>query len=218
MPAQPKVTKRSSPHHSVPRLGSACPHSGTAIVVDGARRSKSKARSKTTPLLCRSRLASEKPENAALNQAANVIVNDLREQARSYKPLKPAGRPLCFAFDLDLRHTEPKRGAEWWGKSVLVTFARCSKVTRCKSGTHISPDQNNGYTHQPNSAPTRSAIVPDDSGKGDPSCELRFYCQPGSSAWAPKPPPWTSPPWTAAPGPNASAAPPCSTSPPAQKS
>ncbi|PMU54837.1 nucleoid-structuring protein H-NS, partial [Pseudomonas sp. GP01-A14] len=28
MPAQPKVTKRSLPHHSVPRLGSACPHSG----------------------------------------------------------------------------------------------------------------------------------------------------------------------------------------------
>jgi len=57
------------------------------------------------PLFCRSRLASEKPEGAALNQAANVIVNDLREQARSYKPLKPAGRPLCSwsAFDLDLR-------------------------------------------------------------------------------------------------------------------
>ena len=27
-PAQPKVTKRSSPHHSAPRLGSVCPHSG----------------------------------------------------------------------------------------------------------------------------------------------------------------------------------------------
>ncbi|AUO24058.1 hypothetical protein C0058_19460 [Pseudomonas sp. NC02] len=27
MPAQPKVTKRSLPHHSMPRLGSACPHS-----------------------------------------------------------------------------------------------------------------------------------------------------------------------------------------------
>ncbi|RZI30675.1 hypothetical protein EUX57_16540 [Pseudomonas orientalis] len=34
------------------------------------------------------------------------------------------------ALDLDLRrpvkprwHTEPKRGAEWWGKSVLLTFA-----------------------------------------------------------------------------------------------
>src|SRR5476651_578394 len=26
----PKVTKRSLPHHSVPRLGSACPHSGPA--------------------------------------------------------------------------------------------------------------------------------------------------------------------------------------------
>src|SRR5476651_2371898 len=28
MPAQPKVTKRSSPHHSVPRLGSACRNEG----------------------------------------------------------------------------------------------------------------------------------------------------------------------------------------------
>src|SRR5471030_1350830 len=26
----PKVTKRALPHHSVPRLGSACPHSGSA--------------------------------------------------------------------------------------------------------------------------------------------------------------------------------------------
>ncbi|AZE61653.1 hypothetical protein C4K02_3293 [Pseudomonas synxantha] len=23
----------------------------------------------------------------------------------------------------DYGHTEPERGAEWWGKSVLVTFA-----------------------------------------------------------------------------------------------
>ncbi|MGX1172028.1 hypothetical protein AB7M32_000753 [Pseudomonas sp. R151218B TE3479] len=30
MPAQPKVTKRSLPHHSAPRLGSVCPHSGIA--------------------------------------------------------------------------------------------------------------------------------------------------------------------------------------------
>jgi len=36
-------------------------------------------------LFCRSELAREKPESAALNQAANVIVNDLREQARSYR-------------------------------------------------------------------------------------------------------------------------------------
>ncbi|OLY73616.1 hypothetical protein AU074_07490 [Pseudomonas sp. ATCC PTA-122608] len=35
-------------------------------------------------LLCRSELAREKPETAALNQDAHVIVNDLREQARSH--------------------------------------------------------------------------------------------------------------------------------------
>ncbi|WP_218169977.1 hypothetical protein, partial [Pseudomonas costantinii] len=28
----------------------------------------------------------------------------------------------AFAFDFDLRHTEPQRGAEWWGKSPLVTL------------------------------------------------------------------------------------------------
>jgi hypothetical protein len=35
-------------------------------------------------LFCRSELAREKPEGAALNQDARVIVNDLREQARSH--------------------------------------------------------------------------------------------------------------------------------------
>ena len=34
---------------------------------------------------CRSELAREEPEDAAVNQAACVIVNDLREQARSYR-------------------------------------------------------------------------------------------------------------------------------------
>src|SRR5476651_479079 len=133
------------PRLSAPRLGSACPLSGIVpraaatarpwpvaakpascrftrssiptfgLGLNGAVGSRSKAKAEL--LSCRRELAREKPENAALNQEANVIVNDLREQARSYKPLKPAGRPLCFAFDLDLRHTEPKRGAEWWGKS-----------------------------------------------------------------------------------------------------
>ncbi|OIN44633.1 hypothetical protein BLL37_00410 [Pseudomonas azotoformans] len=37
------------------------------------------------PQSCRSELAREKPENAALNQAYRVIVDDLREQARSYR-------------------------------------------------------------------------------------------------------------------------------------
>jgi hypothetical protein len=34
---------------------------------------------------CRSELAREEPEGAALKQGAGVIVNDLREQARSYR-------------------------------------------------------------------------------------------------------------------------------------
>ena len=45
-----------------------------------------------TPSPCRSELAREEPENAASIQNARVIVDDLREQARSYRPpvaLKP---------------------------------------------------------------------------------------------------------------------------------
>ena len=61
------------------------------------------------------------------------------------------GRPVSAArFVLPERgHTEPRRGAEWWGKSLLVTFELLSKVTRCKSGTHISHPPNNGYVHPP---------------------------------------------------------------------
>ncbi|PHN19737.1 hypothetical protein AO240_11225 [Pseudomonas sp. ICMP 460] len=35
------------------------------------------------------------------------------------------GRPVAAARFVisEGGHTEPKRGAEWWGKSVLVTFA-----------------------------------------------------------------------------------------------
>ncbi|SED38380.1 hypothetical protein SAMN04515675_0931 [Pseudomonas costantinii] len=33
MPAQPKVSKGLLPHHSAPRCGSVCPHSGTAARV-----------------------------------------------------------------------------------------------------------------------------------------------------------------------------------------
>ncbi|MDQ0980976.1 hypothetical protein QFZ45_004154 [Pseudomonas synxantha] len=41
--------------------------------------------------------------------------------------------------------TEPRRGAEWWGKSLLVTFGLFSKVTRCKSGTNSGRYRRNGY-------------------------------------------------------------------------
>ncbi|AZE60605.1 DNA polymerase III alpha subunit [Pseudomonas synxantha] len=36
-------------------------------------------------LFCRSELAREKPENAAFFLASRVIVNDLREQARTHR-------------------------------------------------------------------------------------------------------------------------------------
>nr|BFE95974.1 hypothetical protein GCM10020185_65100 [Pseudomonas brassicacearum subsp. brassicacearum] len=32
-------------------------------------------------------------------------------------------------------HAEPKRGTEWWGKSVLLTFALFQKVSRRQGGT-----------------------------------------------------------------------------------
>ncbi|MRJ20424.1 hypothetical protein FRT60_08795 [Pseudomonas haemolytica] len=45
----------------------------------------------------------------------------------------------------DYGHTEPRRGAEWWGESPLVTLGLFSKVTRCKSGTNSSRYLSNGY-------------------------------------------------------------------------
>ncbi|PLR63224.1 hypothetical protein QCBJ_12745 [Pseudomonas sp. QC2] len=45
----------------------------------------------------------------------------------------------------DYGHTERERGAECWGKSLLVTFGLLSKVTRCKSGTNSGRYLNNGY-------------------------------------------------------------------------
>ncbi|OOV96909.1 hypothetical protein MF6394_21315 [Pseudomonas sp. MF6394] len=48
----------------------------------------------------------------------------------------------------DYGHTEPRRGAEWWGKSVLLTFA-LSKVSRRQGGTLSSRYRSNGYVHNP---------------------------------------------------------------------
>jgi hypothetical protein len=47
-------------------------------------KAKAKTRAKTDLLFCGSGLAREKPESAAFIQNARVIVNDLREQARSH--------------------------------------------------------------------------------------------------------------------------------------
>jgi hypothetical protein len=47
----------------------------------------------------------------------------------------------------DLRAGTPSDSEvpEWWGKSVLLTFA---KVRRCKSATNISRHLKNGYVHK----------------------------------------------------------------------
>ena len=46
----------------------------------------------------------------------------------------------------DYGYAEPKRGTEWWGKSVLLTFA-LSKVRRRKGATITSRYRCNGYVH-----------------------------------------------------------------------
>jgi hypothetical protein len=83
---------------------------------------KAKTRAKADLLFCGSGLAREKPESAAFIQNARVIVNDLREQARSHIWTVPAlafdlafalqhsSRPVgrcAFAFDLDLDLRRP---------------------------------------------------------------------------------------------------------------
>ena len=45
-------------------------------------------------------------------------------------------------------HTEPKRGAEWWGKSALVTFALFESDPP-SGGTLSSRYRSNGYVHNP---------------------------------------------------------------------
>ncbi len=54
----------------------------------------------------------------------------------------------AHGFKPERGHTEPRRGAECWGKSLLVTFGLFSKVTRCKSGTIRSRYRSNGYVHK----------------------------------------------------------------------
>ena len=68
-------------------------------------KAKAKTRAKTELLFCGSGLAREKPEGAAFIQNAHVIVNDLREQARSHIWTVPA-----LAFDLVSKHSSRPGG------------------------------------------------------------------------------------------------------------
>jgi hypothetical protein len=99
-------------------------------------------KAKAKPLFCRSELAREKPESAVLNQDARVIVNDLREQARSHIWTVPAlafdfalqhsSRPVgrcAFAFDLDLRRpVKPRWPNAGFGAWVTWQDARLAAL------------------------------------------------------------------------------------------
>ena len=184
----PKVTKRSSPHHSAPRLGSVCPHSGlnpwaaamghpwpsaanpaSCRVTHGFKpafgqrgltgRLRSKAKSKAeqdglapdlrafdlhlTSLCCcccSYILTADEVSDLV------ICVCDLDRDRDLRRPVKPRwpyagitervnrqdaglaatgqGRPVAAARGVmpAYGHTEPRRGAEWWGKSALVTL------------------------------------------------------------------------------------------------
>ena len=93
----------------------------------------------------------------------------------------------------DYGHTEPRRGAEWWGKSVLLTL-RFSKVSRRQGGTLGGRYRRNGYVL----GRTVSAVRPPSQRCGDPTSQLphlvcSYPVDTGRSAWhrgttLPKPP------------------------------
>ena len=114
-------------------------------------------------------------EGAALILVSRIIVNDLRGQARLLQgsthasTIRSATRPPRFAFDCDLGrppkslsdygHTEPRRGAECWGKSPFGYFwGSFPKVTRREGGTNISRYPNIGYVHNQKLPPTQSKM------------------------------------------------------------
>ena len=101
-----------------------------------------------------------------------VIVNDHRRQAGSYNeprlPLLYTTQAGCQAAVLlllililgapsntlsDYGHTELRRGAECWGKSLLLGLSR-------DNGTHISRYLNNGYVPHPKKLPPAFARNP----------------------------------------------------------
>ena len=68
------------------------------------------------------------------------------------------GWPMTAAhgFKPAFGHTEPRRGAEWWGKSPFGYFwGSFPKVTRCKSGTLSGRYRSNGYVPIPTQHPGR---------------------------------------------------------------
>ncbi len=142
-----KVSKALLPYHSVPRLGSACPQSGIAPWARRDRPSMAVSRLPRHP--CRGahcaipacghrgltgRLGSRSKARSKAEQQQQ------QQQSRGAKlpspvgaglPAMVAGQSIDLSTDApwppksmsDEGHAESRRGTEWWGKSVLLTFA-----------------------------------------------------------------------------------------------
>ena len=141
---------RSAIHGRVAATPASCRGAHCAIPACGHRgltgRLRSKARSKTEQQQ-RQSAKLHSPVGAAVRRfdlLANAVYQSIypslthriREQARSHKgdahesTIRPAVRPPRYACDFDLRRpvkprwpeSEPRRGAEWWGKSALLNL------------------------------------------------------------------------------------------------
>ncbi|RXE53246.1 hypothetical protein B4O85_07070 [Pseudomonas azotoformans] len=69
----------------------------------------------------------------------------------------------AHGFKAVFGHTEPKRGAEWWGKSALVTFA-LFESDPTSGGTLSGRYRRNGYvlgiTGSPVRPPSQASQLP----------------------------------------------------------
>jgi hypothetical protein len=154
----PKVTKRSSPHHSVPRLGSACPHSGlnpwAAVMGHPWPRA-------ANPASCRVPHGFKPAfgQRGFTGRSRSRSKSKARSRADRYFPdvsrskcgrgLAPDGGPPnpCRITGIPSVSEVPSVGAR-----AFCLLLRFSKVSRCKSGTISGRDRSNGYVLGPSKA------------------------------------------------------------------
>ena len=164
----PKVTKRPSPHHSAPRLGSVCPNAG----LTGRLEIKSRARRPYSRPVCKGELGNKRggrhaPGNHDAKRAALDL--DLLVILISGAPLNHAGRNSTGIWGVNRQGCRFSRPAPWmargggppnhWritgtpslgevpsgGARAFCLLLRFSKVSRCQSGTLSGRYLNNGY-------------------------------------------------------------------------
>ncbi|RZI21215.1 hypothetical protein EUX58_23250 [Pseudomonas sp. 770NI] len=75
-------------------------------------------------------------------------------------------------------HTEPKRGAEWWGKSALLTFALFESEPPL-GGTLGGRYRRNGYVHNPTVLTARPPSLASQLHSWILGCQVDRYCLSG---------------------------------------